>query len=66
MAGEHFEKFSLDLVSLSNDDLSKNCDFLHNSETSEGFKKIEKVLGPSAKRILADKKIREFFKSEFE
>jgi len=54
MAGEHFEKISLDLVSLSNDDLAKKCDFLLGSETNEGFRKIEKLLGPSAKQILAD------------
>jgi hypothetical protein len=54
MAGEHFEKINLDLVSLSNDDLAKKCDFLLGSESSEGMKKIEKVLGPSAHRILAN------------
>ena len=66
MAGEHFEKINLDLVSLSNEELSKKCDFLLGSETSEGLKRIEKVLGSSAKRILANEFIRSSFKAEFE
>jgi DNA-directed RNA polymerase II subunit RPB1 len=40
MAGEHFEKISLDLVTLNNEDLSKKCNFLHNSDTTEGFRRI--------------------------
>lgn len=66
MAGEHFEKISLDLVTLSNDDLSKKCDFLYGSDTSEGLRKIEKVLGASTRRILADENIRASFIAEFE
>ncbi len=57
MAGEHFENIVLDLATLSNEDLSKKCDFLYNSDTLEGFKKIEKVLGDNfndTKKILSD------------
>jgi len=57
MAGEHFENIVLDLATLSNEDLSKKCDFLYNSGTLEGFKKIEKVLGDNfndTKKILSD------------
>lgn len=66
LAGEHFEKISLDLVTLSNDDLSKKCDFLYGSDTSEGMRKIEKVLGASTRRILTDESIRASFIAEFE
>jgi len=61
MAGEHFESISFDLVTLDNLQLSKKCDFLYESDTFSGFKKIEKVLGPATKRILADEKIRDLF-----
>lgn len=67
MAGEHFEKIGMDLATLSNDQLTSKCNFLHKAETESGLRTLEKVFGSSAAlRIIRDQDLKKQFKEEFE
>ena len=68
MAGEHFEKISLDLTQLDNKQMDKRCNFIQNIQNSEEYaEELSKSIGKDrAEEIMRNVDIQQLFQDEFQ